>query len=62
MIRLPFVGGIFSTESLFPEYDGGLFQKGNSTMIVSRGLGNNPIPLRIFNRPDLVVVTLDKSN
>ncbi|MFJ5624432.1 hypothetical protein ACIQD3_17250 [Peribacillus loiseleuriae] len=25
-------------------------------MIVSRGLGNNPIPLRIFNRSDLVVV------
>lgn len=62
MIRLPFVGGIFSTEGLFPEYDGGLFQKKNSTMVVSRGLGNHPIPLRVFNRPDLVVVTLEKNN
>ncbi len=58
MIRLPFVGGIFSTESLFPEFDGGMFQKGNSRMIVSRGLGNNPVPLRINNRPEVVVITL----
>ena len=58
MINLPFIGGVFSTEGFFPEYDGGLFQKGNSTMVVSRGLGNNPIPLRINNRPEIVVVTL----
>ena len=58
MIQLPFIGGVISTEGLLPEYDGGLFQQGNSTMIVSRGLGNNPIPLRINNRPEIVVVTL----
>lgn len=58
MIHLPFIGGIFSTEGFFPEYDGGLFQKGNSIMVVSRGLGNNPIPLRINNRPEIVVVTI----
>ena len=58
MINLPFIGGVFSTEGFFPDYDGGLFQKGNSTMVVSRGLGNNPIPLRINNRPEIVVVTL----
>jgi uncharacterized protein len=27
-------------------------------MIVNRGLGNSIIPLRIFNRPEIVVVTL----
>ena len=58
MIRLPFIGGMVSTEELFPEYDGGLFYKGNSIMVVSRGLGNNPIPLRINNRPEVVVITL----
>ena len=58
MVHLPFIGGIVSTEGLFPEYDGGLFHKENSTMAVSRGLGNNPIPLRINNRPEIFVITL----
>lgn len=58
MIRLPFMGGIISTEGFFPEYDGGLFHKENSKMVVSRGLGNNPIPLRINNRPEIVEITL----
>ncbi len=58
MIQLPFIGGIVSTEGFFPEYDGGLFHKENSIMVVSRGLGNNPIPLRINNRPEVVGITL----
>ncbi|RIW32516.1 metallophosphoesterase [Bacillus salacetis] len=62
MVHLPFIGGVVSTEGLFPEYDGGLFHNENSRMVVSRGLGNNPIPLRINNRPDIVVVTLERTN
>lgn len=60
MMHLPFIGGIFSTEGLFPEYDGGLFHKENSVMVLSRGLGNNPIPLRINNRPEIMTITLKK--
>jgi predicted MPP superfamily phosphohydrolase len=58
MLRLPFIGGVVSTEGFFPEYDGGLFHKENLIMVVSRGLGNNPIPLRINNRPEVVEITL----
>ncbi|MEH6949342.1 metallophosphoesterase [Bacillus sp. JJ634] len=59
MIRIPFLGGVFSTEEFFfLEYDAGLFQEENSTMVVNRGLGNYPIPLRINNRPEIVVITL----
>lgn len=58
MIRLPMIGGILSAEGFFPEYDGGLFNKENSVMVVSRGLGNNPIPLRINNRPEIVEIIL----
>ena len=58
MIRLPVIGGILSAEGFFPEYDGGLFRKENSVLVVSRGLGNNPIPLRINNRPEIVEVIL----
>ncbi len=60
MIRIPFLGGILSTEGFFPEHDGGVFKKDNSVMVVNRGLGNHPIPLRINNRPDIVVITLEK--
>lgn len=60
IIRLPIVGGILSNNhTLFPKYDNGMYTKGDSTMIVSRGLGNsNSIP-RLLNRPDIVLVTLE---
>lgn len=58
-IRLPFVGGIASPyRSLFPKYQNGLYKKGPTQMVVSRGLGNSLAPVRINNRPELVVITL----
>lgn len=61
--RIPFVGGLIgSNTELFPQYDAGVFQGGNTTMIVSRGLGNSVIPIRINNRPELVVVTLNSEH
>ena len=36
----------------------GLFCEDNTTMIVSRGVGNSIIPLRFNNRPEIVVVDL----
>lgn len=58
--RLPFVGGVVAPgQGLFPQYDAGTFTEGQTTMVVSRGLGNSIIPLRVNNRPELVVVTLE---
>lgn len=58
-IRLPFVGGILTpNQGFFPEYDAGEFKKGNTTMIISRGLGNSVFPFRIGNRPDVVLCEL----
>lgn len=60
-IRLPFVGGIVApNQGLFPTYDAGSFQKGSTTMIVSRGIGNSIIPLRINNRPEVILIELKK--
>ncbi|MBR2877130.1 MAG: metallophosphoesterase [Clostridia bacterium] len=57
--RLPLIGGIIAPEQgLFPEYDSGIFNENNTTMVVSRGLGNSIIPLRINNPPEIVSVTL----
>ena len=61
-IRLPFVGGLIApNQGLFPKYDAGLFTEGASHMVVSRGLGNSVLPLRVNNRPEVVVVTLHRS-
>lgn len=59
IMRLPFVGGVLSTAfTLFPKYDGGLFEKEGRRMVVSRGLGSHTIPLRFFNPAELVVIDL----
>ena len=59
--RLPFVGGVIAPNQwFFPKYDAGLFEDGNTSMVVSRGLGRSIIPFRINNRPELVVVELHR--
>ena len=59
--RLPFIGGLVApNQGFFPKYDAGLFKKENTTMIVSRGLGNSIIPFRINNSPEIVVAELRK--
>lgn len=57
--RIPFVGGLIAPDQgLFPQFTSGSYHKNSSTMFVSRGLGNSIVPIRIFNRPEIVVVTL----
>lgn len=60
-IRLPFVGGLIApNQGLLPRYDAGKYNQGYYNMIVSRGLGNSIIPIRLFNLPEIVLVTLGK--
>ncbi|MBE0450270.1 MAG: metallophosphoesterase [Clostridia bacterium] len=57
--RLPRIGGVIAPDQGFmPKYTSGSYKEDQSTMVVSRGLGNSIIPVRIFNRPEIVVVTL----
>ncbi|UYX54793.1 metallophosphoesterase [Bacillus thuringiensis] len=59
-VRLPFIGGLVApNQGILPKYTAGLYEKQNTSMIVSRGLGNSIIPQRIFNRPEIVVVQLN---
>ena len=63
MIRIPFMGGLVGQNGkfeLFPTYSAGEFIENKSTMYVGRGLGNYSINLRIFNRPEIVLVTLKR--
>ncbi len=57
--RLPFVGGIVAPDQGFlPEYTAGEYYMNGTEMIVSRGLGNSVIPVRLFNFPEIVCVEL----
>lgn len=59
MIRLPIVGPLFAAErTLFPKYSQGEYKSENASMIVSRGLGNGNNGFRLFNRPEINVITL----
>ncbi|QLY78250.1 metallophosphoesterase [Clostridium intestinale] len=59
--RIPFVGGLLApNQGFFPKYTSGIYREENTSMIVSRGLGNSIFPFRINNSPELVVVTLEK--
>lgn len=58
-VRLPGIGGLYApNQGIFPRYTNGRYQKQETTMFVSRGLGNSRAPLRIYNRPHLICVTL----
>ena len=59
--RLPFVGGLYApNQGLMPEIDAGLYTEDNTKLIVSRGIGNSLFPFRLNNRPEVILVTLEK--
>ncbi|WP_153731423.1 metallophosphoesterase [Sporosarcina obsidiansis] len=61
--RLPFIGGLIApNQGFLPNYTAGKHLLGQTTMVVSRGLGNSIIPLRVFNRPEIVAVTLESAD
>ena len=61
MIRLPFTDGLISTDrTLFPSYTAGFYEENGSTAFVSRGLGNSGPSFRLFNRPQIAVLTLER--
>lgn len=60
-IRIPGIGGLIAPgQGWFPKVTEGIFEVDQSQMVVSRGLGNSTFPVRIFNLPEIVVVTLEK--
>jgi len=60
--RIPLIlpDGVFApNQGWFPKYTSGVYEKNNTTMIVSRGLSQESTRTpRIFNPPELVVINL----
>ena len=62
-VRIPgLINGLCApNQGWFPDYAGGEYCAGETTMIVSRGLSTQAqmhVP-RLFNRPELVIITLE---
>lgn len=57
---LPFIGAVFAPgQGFFPLYTNGLYgEKNEAKMCVSRGLGKSSFPLRLWNRPQIIDLTL----
>lgn len=61
-VRISFIGGVVApNQGLFPEYTEGVYHQGKTDMVVSRGLGNSILPIRINNIPELVIIELNNS-
>ena len=60
VLKLPFFGAVLSPDfTLFPKYYEGIYKKGKTTMIVSRGIGfSTKLPFRIFDKPEIVIINL----
>lgn len=58
-VRLPVIGGLFAPgQGWKPKYTGGFYYINSSALLVSRGLGNSEFPFRVFNRPEVILLTL----
>ena len=61
LFRLPLTDGLIGVErNLFPSYTAGFYEVDDADVFVSRGLGNSGRTFRIFNRPQVAVVTLKR--
>lgn len=60
-VRIPFTRqGIYSPgQGFLPKYTSGEYKINNTTMIVSRGVSDSGCPLRLFNKPEIVKLTIN---
>lgn len=65
IVRIPFLGAAYYNGEWFPSlsgkkpiYDKGLFEYDGGYAYISGGLGAYPYPLRLFNRPEINVITI----
>lgn len=69
IVRLPFIGPLLYDGYFFPKLtlkeiilDKGLFDTGRSQLFVTSGLGNYPLEARLFNRPEICLITIKKES
>lgn len=61
-IRLPFLKALYSPhQGVLPQYTEGMHTKDDTSLIISRGLGNSRFPFRVFNHPEIIIVELKRA-
>ena len=60
IVRIPFtnIGLLSPGRTILPRYAAGKFKVNDTTMIVNRGIGTSSFKLRLFNNPEITVITL----
>jgi hypothetical protein len=60
VVRLPFTDGLIGpAREWFPKNTSGVWKRDNTQTVISRGLGDTYVP-RFLNRPQMLVVVLDR--
>lgn len=59
-IRILGKGILSPAEGFFPKYTAGIHKKGNTTVIISRGLGRTIFTSRLFNKPEVIITRLKR--
>ena len=54
-------GPLISPDFKFrPEHAGGLYKKGDTRVVVTRGIGSHSVNIRLFNRPEIVLIVIKR--
>ena len=60
LINFPFIGPIFSPDlKLFPKYNSGQYTYKNKNVIISSGIGEHFIKLRVNNNPEICLININ---
>ena len=60
LINFPVIGPIFSPDlKLFPKYNAGFYQYKNGCVVVSNGIGEHFIKIRVNNLPEICIIDID---
>ncbi len=59
--RIPFIGGLIAPDQMFfPEFYQGVHEFSGRYTVISRGIGNSLIPVRVNNRPEVVLIEIKR--
>ena len=59
LINIPFIGAVISPDfKLFPKYSRGLYSNKNGNVVVSAGIGEHFLKIRVNNIPEVVVINI----
>ena len=60
IVRIPGLGGVISPQiGIFPKYSGDLYQEGDTSIVVSKGLGTHTVNIRLLNPAEIVVLHIE---